>query len=64
MIEVYVFDKEQAQSLSTNIEYIDIGLDGTDANKFVPLTLSRAEAKRLERITKRNTQLLRNLING
>lgn len=52
IIEVYVFDKEQAQSLSTNIEYIDIGLDGTDANKFVPLTLSRAEAKRLERITK------------
>lgn len=51
-IAVYVFDKEQAQSISTNIDYIDIGLDGTDANKFVPLTLSRAEAKRLERITK------------
>lgn len=51
MIEVYVFDKEQAQSLSTNIEYIDVGLDG-NANKFVPLTLSRAEAKRFERITK------------
>lgn len=51
MIEVYVFDKEQAQSLSTNIEYIDVGLDGNE-DKFVPLTLSRAEAKRFERITK------------
>lgn len=50
MIEVYVFDKEQAESLSTNIEYVDIGLDVND-NKFVPLTLSRAEEKRFERIT-------------
>lgn len=51
MIEVYVFDKEQAQSLSTNIEYIDIGLDGTDANKFVPAKLSDADYKRMGKIT-------------
>jgi len=51
VVEVYVFDKEQALSLSTNIELIDVGLDSTQ-EVFVPLNLSGTKKQRLKRVTK------------
>lgn len=50
VVEVYVFDKEQALALSSNIEYIDVGLD-CSTNKFEPLGLSKNDYKRFADIT-------------
>ncbi|TFZ49716.1 type III restriction endonuclease subunit R [Serratia proteamaculans] len=49
-VVVYVFDKEQAQFLSDNIEYIDVGID-KEVVKFVPAKLSDADYKRLGKVT-------------
>ncbi|MCW2478137.1 hypothetical protein [Candidatus Symbiopectobacterium sp. NZEC135] len=52
IIEVYVFDKEQALSLSTDINYIDIGLSSNN-NKFEPLNLCNTKKQRLKRAKKK-----------
>lgn len=52
-VVVYVFDKDQAQFLSDDIKYIDVGID-TDVVKFVPLTINEAKRKRLYRTLKKN----------
>lgn len=56
-VSIYVFDQEQALSLTDNIEYIDIGLDseselsGIGTIEYIPLKLNSTKAKRLLRIT-------------
>jgi len=51
-VVVYVFDIEQAQSLSTNIEYIDVGIDGEgQSNMNLPLNLDKKKEMRLYRVT-------------
>jgi len=49
VIEVYVFDEEQARSLSTNIQYIDVGIDD-ECEQYVPLALNNTKKQRLKRI--------------
>lgn len=49
VVEVYVFDREQALSLTDNVEQIDIGLGST--SKFEPAKLSDADYKRMGKIT-------------
>ncbi|MDX6042816.1 hypothetical protein [Scandinavium lactucae] len=49
-VVIYVFDEEQARSLTDNIYYIDVGLDdGT--YKFEPIGLSKNDYKRYGGIT-------------
>lgn len=49
VVEVYVFDREQALSLTDNVEYIDVGIESTE--KFEPAKLSDADYKRMGKIT-------------
>ncbi|WP_323744250.1 hypothetical protein [Pectobacterium carotovorum] len=52
IIDVYVFDREQALSLSDDVNHIDIGLSSAN-DKFEPLNLCNTKKQRLKRAKKR-----------
>ncbi|RYA78338.1 type III restriction endonuclease subunit R, partial [Enterobacter cloacae complex sp. 4DZ1-17B1] len=55
VVDIYVFDKEQALSLSDTPIFIDLGIEVTNSAKsvstFVPLNLSTSQKKAYQRIS-------------